>query len=418
METEFVKGNMYFTKEGKKHKDIIDNKKYNYLDEDIETEIAIIGGGVTGAILAYYFSENNISNVVIEKSRVGFGSTSVSTALLQYELDDMVNTLEQFIKRENIVRSYQLGQKALKQLDDFINKYGNKSEYVKSDCLLYSAKKEEKKILEYEYEFRKENGFDVEFIDENQKIFPFEIQGGIISKNGGAKINPYLLTHQLLDTALKLKTKIYENTKLDKIEYLEDGVILNTNYGNKVKCRKVIVATGYDIDIFTKRNFGTKSITYNIVTKEIDSEKEDKNEYSKYLIRDIKDPYTYVRTTVDNRYIIGGEDMDVNEKKYSEETANNKYNILEQRLKTMFPNTRNIEIEHKYCGIFCSTKDNLGFIGEDKDHKNLWYSLGYGANGIIYAFLAGEMLVNQYNGVKDESINLFRIDRFDGDIKK
>ncbi len=418
METKYIKGNTYFTKQTIKDNKTKEKynkeknlkiKQYPYLDEDIETEVAIIGGGVTGAILAYYFSKNNISNILLEKSRIGHGSTSVSTALLQYELDDMVNELEQIMKKQNIVKAYRLGQKALAELEKFIKEYGNKCEYTKVDSFLYSAKKDDKKILEYEYNFRKENKFDVEFIDESQKIFPFEVQAGIISKNGGSKINPYLLTHHLLNVA-KNNTLVYENTELEDIEYKENIVNVKTSYGNNIKCKKVIIATGYDIDKFTKRNFGTKSITYNIVTEDIGENKLD----DKYIIRDIKDPYNYIRTTKDNRYIIGGEDMEVNEKNYSEEISNEKYNILEQRLKNMFPHARNSKIAYKYAGIFCSTKDNLGFIGEDKTHKNLWYSLGYGANGILYAMLAGDMLSKLYKGEFDSNINLFKVDRFDG----
>ena len=33
---------------------------------------------------------------------------------------------------------------------------------------------------------------------------------------------------------------------------------------------------------------------------------------------------------------------------------------------------KDIEIEFKYCGTFASTPDNLGFIGSDKKHNNLW----------------------------------------------
>ena len=43
----------------------------------------IVGGGVTGSILGYYMSKNNINCVVLEKNIVGYGSTSITTALLQ-----------------------------------------------------------------------------------------------------------------------------------------------------------------------------------------------------------------------------------------------------------------------------------------------------------------------------------------------
>jgi glycine/D-amino acid oxidase-like deaminating enzyme len=87
--------------------------------------------------------------------------------------------------------------------------------------------------------------------------------------------------------------------------------------------------------------------------------------------------------------------------------------ILEQRLKNMFKEIKDIEIEYKYCGCFASTADNLGFIGPDPKHKNLWYCLGYGANGILFAILGGMMLSKMYLGEVDKDMRLFKVDRFD-----
>ena len=181
-------------------------------------------------------------------------------------------------------------------------------------------------------------------------------------------------------------------------------------FGNIVKAKKVIVATGYNTKLFTNRNFATKTTTFNIATKPV---KNFDGWYEKVLIRDNCDPYNYLRTTSDNRIIIGGEDVDFVPDIFDEKLANKKYDILENRLKNMFKNIKDIEVDYKYCGTFASTLDNLGFIGEDTKHNNLWYNLGYGANGILFAILGGMMLSKLYHGEKDKDMRLFKVDRFD-----
>ena len=79
----------------------------------------------------------------------------------------------------------------------------------------------------------------------------------------------------------------------------------------------------------------------------------------------------------------------------------------------MFLKIEPIEGEYEYCGGFISSQDNLGFIGEDPNNKNLWYCLGYGANGILFAILGGMMLSKFYKGEIDENMKLFKVDRFD-----
>lgn len=97
----------------------------------------------------------------------------------------------------------------------------------------------------------------------------------------------------------------------------------------------------------------------------------------------------------------------------SEKLANEKYDILENRLKSMFKDIKDIKVDFKYCGVFASTPDNLGFVGPDKKHKNLWYLLGYGANGILFAILGAMMLSELYDGKVNKDMKLFKVDRFD-----
>ncbi|MFD3157849.1 NAD(P)/FAD-dependent oxidoreductase [Haloimpatiens sp. FM7330] len=404
MNIQYVQGNPIFTAINKVP------KQYPYLTEDLETDVIVIGGGVTGAIASYYFSENNINTVVLEKSRVGFGSSSVTTSLLQYELDQNLNVLTEAISVEDGIKAYKLGLKALKEIDNFIKKYGNNCDYEPKDTLLYTSQNIEKKEIYEEYKLRKENGLDVEFIDEKNNPFSFDLKAGVCSKLGGAQLDPYKYTHQLLDVACVNGVRVYENTEVVKINYEKEGVEVETNYGYKVKGKIIIVATGYDTRIFTNRNFGTMTTTFNIATKPIKNFNGWKN---RVLIRDNSDPYNYLRTTGDNRIIIGGEDIEFRPQMLKEEVAYQKYSILENRLKAMFPKIKNVEIEFKYCGAFASTKDNLGFLGPDPNKKNLWYCLGYGANGILFAILGGMMLSKLFLGEKSEDLRLFKVDRFD-----
>lgn len=404
MEVKYVQGKPLFTYINK------NKKQYSYLTEDIETDVCIIGGGVTGAIAAYYFSKNNVKVVVLEKKRIAHLSTSVTTSLLQYELDDNLSDLTEYTSLENGIKSYKLGLKALDEIEEFIKANGNECDYKKRDTLLYTAKNNEVNAIKIEYDYRKENGLDVEYIDESNNKFSFDLKAGIISKNGGAELDPYKYTNQLLDVSCNMGAKVYENTEVVDLIHHEDYIEVITEFGYKVKAKKVIVATGYNTKLFTKRNFGTKTTTFNIVTKPVSNFN---GWEGKTLIRDNCDPYNYLRTTVDNRLIIGGEDVDFIPDIFDEKLANEKYDILENRLKSMFKDISDIEAEFKYCGAFASTPDNLGFVGPGSEHKNLWYLLGYGANGILFAILGAMMLSDLYKGNEDKDMKLFKVDRFD-----
>lgn len=404
MTLQHVHGTPMFTKNNKI------KKQYEYLTDDLETEVIIIGGGVTGSIVAYYFSKDNVPAVILEKERVAHCSTSITTSLLQYELDSNARDLEQYTTLDNIITSYKIGIKALEEINDFIETYGNKCKYEKKDTLLYTSKDEEVKEIREEYEIRKNAGIDVKYISEQDNPFSIDLKAGVYGINGGAQLDPYEYTHELLDVSCNMGLKVYENTEVIDITYLENGVEVITSYGYKVRGKKVIIATGYNTERFTKRNFGAKTVTYNIVTEPVNNFD---GWFNKVLIRDNCDPYNYFRTTQDNRIIAGGEDIDFYNNILNEEVAKEKYEILLNRIKNMFPKINPIISEYEYCGGFISSQDNLGFFGEDPNHKNLWYCLGYGANGILFAILGGMMLSKLYKGEIDENLKLFKIDRFD-----
>lgn len=405
MDLHYVQGNAIFTNINKVP------RQYPYLTEDIEAEVVVIGGGVTGAIVGYYMTQAGVDCVILEKNRIAHGSTSITTSLLQYELDSTARELEEYISLDQIIHSYELGMKALKEIETFIQTYGNRCHYKKRDTLLYTNKQTDKALIEEEYEIRKRAGFKVDFISAENNPFSFELEGGLYAHEGGAEVDPYQYTHQLLEVSREKGLRIYENTEVTGIHYLQEGVEVETSYHHKVKAHKVIIATGYDTNRWSSRNFGVKTVTYNIATKPVSTLE---GWLNRVLIRDHSDPYHYFRTTPDHRILAGGYDIPFNPGIFNEKNANESYVQLEQRIKEMFPQIPDIEREYGYCGAFASTQDNLGFVGPDDKHQQLWYCLGYGANGILFALLGGMMLSKLYQGISDPDLELFKIDRFDG----
>lgn len=390
-------------------------KQYPYLTHDLETEVIIIGGGITGAIVSYYFSKAGIPCMVLEKARIGFASTSGSTALLQYELDVTSGELMEYLSKEEIIEAYHLGIEALEEVKKMTQGYANYCGYEPKDTLLYTAKEEEIGCLEAEYEFRKSAHLPVKFIKKDNNPFSFKLEAGVYAIGGGAQIDPYMFTHHLLQASEQRGAAIYENTPVAKVYYESEGVIVETDYGYRVKGKKVILATGYDTNLFSDRSFGTKTVSYNVASKPVKS-------FDGWpdtpLIRDFNDPYYYYRTTSDGRIIAGGQDIPFDPNIFDDQAAYEKYDILEARMKDMFNEIKDIEIEYKYCGCFGSTTDNLGFMGPDPKHHQLWYCLGYGANGILFDVIGAKEMAELYQGKEANKLKLFKVDRFDGKPKK
>lgn len=392
---EVVKGEPYFTRFSK-------IKAYPYLNSDKKCEILIIGGGVNGAILNYYLSQK-YQTILVEKSRLGHASTSCATVLLEYQLDNLAEDLKNCLTDKEIVDIYKMGLYSLEKLDGLIEELGNYCSYSKRSAFLYTNKKGEIKDFENEYNFRKDNGFDCSLIKKENNPYSFPIEAGIFDKNGGAEFNPYLFTKELIENS-KNQSKIFENTQIVKVEQIKNKIISTTSFGEKITSDYVIYATGFNNTLFPETDVCDKYVSYSIIAKPNTKF----SWYDKSLLQDNLDTYHYLRLLPDGSIIVGGEDT-----KYKNvidlKKAEKKYKLLKEFLENTFPALKNnITITSKFCGVFGSTKNNLGLIGRS-ENKKILYFLSAGANGIINALFGVELIEDLINNKKNKMEKLFSL---------
>ena len=56
-------------------------------------------------------------------------------------------------------------------------------------------------------------------------------------------------------------------------------------------------------------------------------------------------------------------------------------------------------------------KDSLPYVGEMAEYPNALFSLSYGANGVIFALLAAEIIRDAITGRKNPDAHIFRFGR-------
>jgi len=82
------------------------NQSYPSLDKSIETDILVIGCGITGALIAWQLIKEGKEVVLVDRRDVCNGSSAVSTALLQYEIDVPLHLLIKQRGIETALSSY------------------------------------------------------------------------------------------------------------------------------------------------------------------------------------------------------------------------------------------------------------------------------------------------------------------------
>ncbi len=221
--------------------------EYPSLQQSLKTDYAIIGGGITGALIAWYLSRAGVSVALLDRRHIGMGSTCASTSMLQYEIDTPMYQLAEIVGEEHAARSYWLCAEAINKLEIICNQLAVATDFEKKPSLYYASRKADLPGLKTELAMRQKHGFVVEFLDQAalQALFPFAAPGALYSKEG-AQVDAYTLTHGLLQDAIGQCAGIFDKTTVTAINRNKNGVILETKEGHSVRARKLVIATGYE----------------------------------------------------------------------------------------------------------------------------------------------------------------------------
>jgi glycine/D-amino acid oxidase-like deaminating enzyme len=381
---------------------------YPKLEESIKTDIVIIGGGISGALTTYYLVEAGLKCVVVDARTVGLGSTSASTAMLQYELDTPLSELSDQIGLANAERAYQMCSDSIDSIAEMSKKL-KFTLFEKQKSLLFAAQKKDTQFLETEFLARKNAGFDVAFLTEKdiQNQFGFSAPSGILSMQGGS-IDAYMFAHALLKASVEKGLLVFDRTVISKIDYEKKGVKLTTDNGHTISANKIVNATGYEITEFLDKKIVKLNSSYALASEHVQNPVPVWTDGA--LLWNTADPYLYMRLTTDNRIVLGGRDEPFYNPSKRDKLIKSKTVSLVKDFSKLFPDIPLIP-EFTWAGTFGSTKDSLPYIGTYDKTPHTYYALGFGGNGITFSVIAAEIIRDMILGNKNKDAALFAFDR-------
>lgn len=369
---------------------------YPSLREDKECDVLIIGSGITGSLIAHQCIKEGLETIIIDKREVVNGSSSATTSMLQYEIDTPLYKLIEMIGKEGAAASYRACSDAIEQLGKIAKEIKSEAGYKKKSSLYYASRKKDVSWLQKEFEARKEMGFKVKWLSQDEILKDFNIHdshGGILSEHG-ASVDAFRLAHELLSYNSKKGLQVYDKTEMIKVENKKgfNEVLLDTKA--KIKAKYIVYCVGYESATMIKEHFVDLLSTYAIVSE---VNKELYNRYNDYLIWNTAEPYLYMRTTDDCRFLIGGEDEEFRDPEKRDALIPEKSKKLVRSYEKIFGNNAFIK-DFSWAGTFGETKDGLPYIGSHPDFKRSYFVLGFGGNGITFSVTGMEMFSDWING--------------------
>lgn len=380
---------------------------YPSIDSDQNTAILIIGGGITGALIAYKLINEGKKIILVDRRDICHGSTAASTALLQYEIDIPLHQLIKIRGKKCAVDSYSKGKKAIFDLRAIIDDIKSDCQFEFKKSIYFSSVQKDLPYLKNEFKSRKENGFDVNWLSKyDLKKFGLNALAAIESKTA-AVMDPYRLAQDIFVYCQNKGMLIFDRTDITSIQNIKGKFIAHTDTNNLITADHVIHCSGYESTETLKEKVVDLKSTYAIASETVPDLP---TGFKNAIFWDTSDPYFYFRTTHDNRIIMGGGDEDFKDPKKRDKLIPKKEVYLLKNFIKRFPEI-NFKLDYSWAGTFGETKDGLPYFGKPDPEKNEHYVLGFGGNGITFSTIGMNSILDSINNTKNEDLEYYRFGR-------
>ena len=383
--------------------------KINKLENDIATDICIIGGGFTGLWTALKIKEKkpSINITIIEKDLCGSGASGRNGGCMIPQ-STKFTAMKKIIGLKDAKKMAQATENAVYNIKDYCLQ-NNIDAKIRMGGVVYGATNNSHKgAFENLVEDLKKNQINswerlskekIQLLTGSKKMID-----GYFSPVGGS-LQPALLIRGLKKTAENKGIKIFEQSAVLSFKNKEK-IIVKTKNGS-VKCQKLIFAINAWTPTFLP--FLSRSVVLvssdMIISEPIKNKLEDLRLNNGLVILDSNLFTHYCRTTPDGRIMLGkgGNTFSFRNKVISSfdgPSTIEKY--LKKSLTNFFPSLYNVEITKSWNGPSERTKTGFPFFGYHPKNSNVLYAFGYSGNGVLTCYVGGEILSSMALGEQNE----------------
>jgi glycine/D-amino acid oxidase-like deaminating enzyme/nitrite reductase/ring-hydroxylating ferredoxin subunit len=367
----------------------VNRPEYPTLNQDVTTDVCIVGGGIAGLTTAYCLVCEGKSVVLIDDGRIVSGETGRTTAHLTNILDDRYYKIEKMHGEEVARLAAQSHAAAIRFIEITCQKEKIDCEFMRVYGYLFLDETTTLDELKKEVEVTRQLGLSPQLLTSPPQN-TFNMEASILFPDQ-AQFHPMKYLEQLAKIIVAKGGKIFENTHAKKFEKGKPAKIM-TNTGATITANNLVVATNVPVNdrtiIHTKQEARRTYVLSSLIPKA---------SLHSALYWDTATPYHYVRVhsgeyEIDGKacdlLITGGEDHRVGSPPKSYEDC---FNRVETWTKKFFPQV--IKIVGRWSGQIIEPVDYLAFIGHNPmDEDNCFIATGDSGNGLTHGTIAGILI--------------------------
>lgn len=379
------------------------------LRQDLRCEVAVIGGGISGALIADELAAHGVDTALFEQRDIGWGSTAASTALLQYEIDTPLLELCRRYGEDAAAAAYRACAEAIPALESVARGLRD-VDFARCDSLYFASKPRHHMALRDEAALRLRHGLQLRWLDEQALAADYGVRApGAILSACAARVDPYRMTLRLLARLQRRGVGVYDRTRLQLLRSTSRSVELRSQDGLRVRAGHAVVAAGYAGQRWLRQPLARNRSSYAFVTDPLDDAA--LGRLRDTLVWETARPYLYLRATGDGRLLVGGADDAVDLPARRDRRVPGKARKLVAAVARRFPGL-SLQPAFAWGGTFAETDDGLPWFGAHPQHgPRVLFAMAYGGNGITYSMIGAGLLRAAIERRKHPLARLFSFER-------
>jgi glycine/D-amino acid oxidase-like deaminating enzyme/nitrite reductase/ring-hydroxylating ferredoxin subunit len=366
------------------------------LKQNLDTEVAVVGGGIAGVTAALMLARAGKRVALIEARRLGSGETGNTTAHLTEVLDGRYHALESKFGQEGATLAAASSRAAIDRIEAFVQELALDCSFARVPGYLFARDEQQRRELEKELESLERCVTHAAWTDS----FPLKMEiAGAIRVERQARMHPLEYLKGLITAFVAAGGEVFEGTRFLDVD---DGSPCRvTTTGGVITAKDVLVLTNSPVS--SKFAFHTKVAAYRTYALALRL----RTPFPDALFWDLDDPYHYVRkheSGAGSFVIVGGEDHKTGQR----EDAASSYQTLGEWAATHFGP---LEIAARWSGQVMEPADGLAFIGKNADDEHVFTATGFSGNGITFGTLSALMLTDAVLGQRNTWAELYDSNR-------
>lgn len=369
-------------------------------------DVVVVGAGISGALMTRALHRAGHHVVVVDRRHAAQGSTSASTALLQFELDVPLFRLAEMIGWTAASRIWLRSARAVREIGAIVRADDLRCEHAARRSLYLAGDAYGHRALAEEARARQRAGLPTRFLNADALSTRFGIaRTGALLSRGAAVTHPVRLTAGVLRRLQRDDVCVYHGVDVASVERVRDGALLVTRDGRALIAKAVIFCTGYELPVAIPDAEHFLLSTWAIAARPTTPVP---TWLRSTVVWEASDPYLYLRRLPDGSLVAGGRDEAASDAHTRVATLARKARAIVDDVESLLPAMR-LRVTHRWGGTFGASPTSLPLIDRLPDHDCAWVVAGFGGNGLTFSAIAANVVCRALANERDPDARWFRL---------